>query len=814
MSSHFIRDTVHNQIAGKLKDAFFRHFRYHPSAAEITSWQNSLRAVSQIFEAANLKDHGVILEFQLPLTSRRLDCLICGRDDERCDNAVIIELKQWQQCTRSDSENLVTTWIGGAEREILHPSAQVGQYHRYLQDTHTAFFDGPHPIELSSCAYLHNYYPANDDILFSELFQPILKEFPTFIADDFEPLTNYLIKRLTVGEGLPVLQRIEESKYRPSKKLMEHVINVINGKPEYVLLDEQYVVYNKVLSCARKGFDDRRKTTIIIKGGPGTGKSVIAINLMSDLLSDELTALYATGSKAFTETLRKIIGIRGAALFKYFNSFGEADGSVVDVLICDEAHRIRETSNSRFTRRRSRSIRSQIQEILDASKVSVFFIDDKQGVRPDEIGSASYIQEQAKKNNCKVFEYQLEAQFRCAGSDGFVNWVNNTLGIERTANILWNEQDDFDFKIFSTPYALEAAIKDTVRKGYSARVTAGFCWPWSRPNHDGTLIDDVQISDYHRPWNAKPDAGRLARGIPRASLWAYDPNGINQIGCIYTAQGFEFDYVGVIFGNDLIYDFESQAWKGQPEYSKDSQVRRSRSGFADLVKNTYRVLLSRGLKGCYVYFMDKDTERFVKSRMEAVSIDEDKKPDVTTFETEADEHIETPFRYLPLTEVRPFENCVPLFELKAAAGLFSDEQQVIAILDGKENQRVDEFTWVALPDAFRPQRGLFIAQVIGESMNRRIPNGSWCLFRLNPAGSRQGKVVLVQHREISDAETGGHFTVKVYKSEKKINPDGTWSHTKITLSPDTTSPGYAPIVLTDAEEKNLRVIAELVAVLG
>lgn len=624
MSSHFIRDTVHNQIAGKLKDAFFRHYRYNPSAAEITSWQNSLRAVSQIFEAAKLKDHGVILEFQLPLTSRRLDCLICGKDDGRRDNAVIIELKQWQHCTGSDSENLVTTWIGGAEREILHPSAQVGQYHRYLEDTHTAFYDGPHPIELSSCAYLHNYFPANNDILFSESFQPLLKEFPTFIADDFEPLTNYLIKRLNGGAGLPVLQKIEESKYRPSKKLMEHVSNIIKRKPEYVLLDEQFIVYNKVLSCARKGFHDRKKTIIIVMGGPGTGKSVIAINLMSDLLAEELNAQYATGSKAFTSTLRKIIGNRGAAQFKYFNSYTQAEQNVVDVLICDEAHRIRETSNSRYTKAAFRSNERQIQEIINASKVGVFFIHDKQGVRPDEIGSASYIQEHAKKNNCKVFEYHLEAQFRCAGSDGFVNWINNTLGIERTANILWNEQDDFDFKIFNTPYALEAAIKDKAREGYSARMTAGFCWPWSKPNRDGKLVDDVQIGNFHYPWNAKPDAGKLAPGIPPSFLWAYDPNGMNQIGCIYTAQGFEFDYVGVIFGNDLIYDFDSQAWKGQPEHSHDSQVRRSRGGFADLVKNTYRVLLSRGLKGCYVYFIDKDTKRFVKSRMEAVSIDENK----------------------------------------------------------------------------------------------------------------------------------------------------------------------------------------------
>jgi DUF2075 family protein len=146
-------------------------------------------------------------------------------------------------------------------------------------------------------------------------------------------------------------------------------------------------------------------------------------------------------------------------------------------------------------------------------------------------------------------------------------------------------------------------------------MTAGYCWKWSTPNFDGTLVGDVQIGGFRRPWNARPEAKRLARGIPKAPLWAYDPGGVDQVGCIYTAQGFEFDYVGVIFGLDLRYDFDHQSWVGDPKHSFDTPVKRSKERFADLVKNTYRVLLSRGLKGCYVHFMDRDTERFVRSRM-------------------------------------------------------------------------------------------------------------------------------------------------------------------------------------------------------
>jgi uncharacterized protein len=248
--------------------------------------------------------------------------------------------------------------------------------------------------------------------------------------------------------------------------------------------------------------------------------------------------------------------------------------------------------------------------------VAVFFIDDKQVVRPDEIGSVEYIRNYAEKRGCKVFQYKLEAQFRCSGSDGFVSWINNTLGVERTANVLWQTNESFDFRIMDSPEELETAIRGKVQEGNTGRLMAGFCWKWSDPKNDGTLENDVIVGEYKRPWNAKPDARHLAPGIPKSILWASDPNGIDQIGCIYTAQGFEFDYAGVIIGEDLAYNFSSQSWEGHLDKSADKTVKRSVEDFVPLVKNTYRVLLSRGLKGCYVYFMNKDTENFVKSRIE------------------------------------------------------------------------------------------------------------------------------------------------------------------------------------------------------
>lgn len=613
-STHFIRDSAHNQIAEKLKASFFQHFRYEPPKSEVNSWRNSLRATAQVLEEGGLKDHGILLEYQLPLTSKRLDCMVCGRDGAGRDGAVIVELKQWDKAEEAVGDKMVSTFVGGAEREVLHPSAQVGQYQMYLVDTHTAFHEGEDPVRLRACSYLHNYFPEEGDVLLDQRFEPLLASYPLFNGDDAGHLKDFLVENLGAGEGMQVLRRVEESDYRPSRKLMEHVARVIHEKSEYVLLDEQLVVYEKVLHCAREGFHDRKKHVLIIKGGPGTGKSVIAINLMADLLRREFNAHYATGSRAFTQTLRQKIGTRGLPQFKYFNSYADADPDVVDVLICDEAHRIRERSWSRFTPRAKRGDRPQVDELMDAGRVCVFLIDDKQIVRPNEVGSVELIREHAQAKGFRVSEYELEAQFRCAGSDAFVNWVNTTLGIARTANVIWEGDENFDFQIMGSPEALDARIRAKAAEGYTARLCAGFCWPWSDPQSDGTLVDDVGIGTFRRPWNAKPEARRLARGIPKAPLWASEPGGIDQVGCIYTAQGFEFDYAAVIWGPDLVYDFESQAWVGHPKRSHDRQVKRGKGAFTDLVKNTYRVLLSRGLKGCYVHFMDRDTENFVRSR--------------------------------------------------------------------------------------------------------------------------------------------------------------------------------------------------------
>jgi len=572
--------------------------------------------MKDVVQEAGLLDHGVLLEYQLPLSSKRIDCMICGHDDAGAQQAVIVELKQWDSTQHSESEKLVRSWVGGKVRDVLHPSVQVGQYRYYLEDTHSAFHEEPNPIRLSSCSYLHNYVARDDDPIRAPKFDSAVRENPVFDADGALALSEFLRFRVSAGRGRQVLEQVERSRFRPSKKLMENVATTIGSHSPWVLLDEQLVVFERIKSTVRSGLFGRRKQVVIVRGGPGTGKSVLAINLMADLMRENRNAHYATGSKAFTETLWEAVGSRSRAPFKYFNSYGKAEFNEVDVLICDEAHRIRETSNSRFTKKEFRSNKPQAQELLEAAKVCVFFIDDRQVVRPNEIGSVEHIRQQATAMGAEISEYELEIQFRCAGSDGFINWIDNTLCLRRTANVIWDGTETFDFQILDSPATLEAEIRKKASEGFTSRVAAGFCWPWSPPRDDGTLVDDIVIDDYRRPWDAKPGYSQLAPGIPTAALWATDPAGIDQIGCVYNIQGFELDYIGVIWGRDLRYDFRTQQWIGDKSESADRVVRQSKEQFVELVKNTYRVLLSRGLKGCFVTFLDRDTENFVRSRME------------------------------------------------------------------------------------------------------------------------------------------------------------------------------------------------------
>jgi DUF2075 family protein len=374
---------------------------------------------------------------------------------------------------------------------------------------------------------------------------------------------------------------------------------MINKQQIFNLIDDQIAAYNSIMHKTKTLAQTARKSMVIIKGGPGTGKSVIALEVMGEMMRQGRIAFHATGSSAFTNTLRKLVGARAQRLFKFFNSFITTEPNSIEVLVCDEAHRIRKTSNSRYTRREERSNLPQIDELLRIAKLNIFFIDENQIVRPEEIGSIALMKEAAIRAGIAdkdIAEFELKTQFRCSGSDAYLQWLDKVLGITDSEELAFDAR--MEFKIFSTPSEMMEQIRlRNAEKKNSARIVAGFCWPWSNPNRDGSLERDVKIGDFEMPWEKKDTFWK----------WATDDSGMEQVGTVYTAQGFEFDYIGVIFGNDLVFDAQARGWKSIPVNSHDTQVKRKNPDLTRHLQNVYRVLMSRAHRGVYVHFMDNQT---------------------------------------------------------------------------------------------------------------------------------------------------------------------------------------------------------------
>ncbi len=351
-SSDFISDATRNSIADKLERAFIDAYHYKPAWQEVQSWQNSLLQMSVALMAGKLLDHGILLEFQLPLTSSRLDCMVTGHSPGGLAHSVIVELKQWSKVEQSNADGCVTSWVGGRLKDIPHPSRQVGQYAQYLRDMLPVF--SQESVQLRSCAYLHNLKYDPLDEIYASRHAAILKQSPAFAGNQQAQLIDFLATYVGQGNGGPVLDAVVQSRYAPSKKLLEHTSKVVEDQQVYVLLDSQDVVFNKVLAEVQAASEKRKvkKTVVLVHGGPGTGKSVVALHLLGRLAQGDKNVMHLTGSAAFTENMRKVVGPRAAALFSYFNmnSKGQLPPNQFDALILDEAHRIRENSKNQWTK--------------------------------------------------------------------------------------------------------------------------------------------------------------------------------------------------------------------------------------------------------------------------------------------------------------------------------------------------------------------------------------------------------------------------------------------------------------------------------
>ncbi|GIF66224.1 ATP-binding protein [Asanoa ishikariensis] len=588
---------------GVLVNAITDHIGMRVSPAEHKAWTNSLGALAQDLNDAGLAQVEMLCEYQLPLTSRRVDAVLAGVHPRTgADSYVVIELKQWSWAKAADdSAHLVM--VRHMSEPQLHPGVQVADYCDYL----TGFLGvlAQTPDAVRGAAYLHN--AADDDV--RDLFAlPPTERSRVFTQQRRGEFLEYLQTHLAPASGAGAADRFLTSAVRPSRLLLQHAAEEIQQRSHFTLLDEQHVAYELVMRAVERARVANSKRVVVVEGGPGSGKSVIALSIMGELARQGRAVVHATGSRSFTQTLRKYAG-RGSThhqkLFKYFNSFMAATPNDLDVLLCDEAHRVRETSANRWTSRALRAGRPQVDELMAAARVPVFLLDEHQVVRPGEQGTIDVISAHAEQLGIKVDLVSLHDQFRCGGSQAYEEWVLALLGLEGEKPHVWEGDGRFDLRVAASPAEMEAFLAEQNARGLTARMSAGYCWRWSKPQPDDSLVDDVRIGDWARPWNANSE--RNVGGAPGSAFWATDPAGFGQVGCVYTAQGFEYEWSGVILGPDLV------ARDGRlttvPSASKDPALTKGTD--ADrLIRNTYKVLLTRGMRGTLIYSTDAETREY------------------------------------------------------------------------------------------------------------------------------------------------------------------------------------------------------------
>jgi hypothetical protein len=785
----FRDDVVTNRIADRIGKLLREKTRRSVGPAEARSWQNSMLYVSNVLDDDEIpEDARVSIEYTIPQTAKRIDVIVSGQDEEHREAAIIIELKQWETVRKTNMDAIVSTFLGGTERKTEHPSYQAWTYAALLQDFNETVQS--ESIRLLPCAYLHNC--ASPEGILDEFYSEHLERAPAFLRNDAERLRTFIKKYVKHGDARDLIFRIEQGRIRPSKSLVDALLSMLQGNKEFYLIDDQKLVYETALALAHEGRSGPKRV-LIVEGGPGTGKSVVAINLLVELTARELLAQYVSRNAApravyaakLAGTFRKT---RIANLFHGSGSFSEGETDAFDALIVDEAHRLNEKSGLY-----GNLGENQIKELISSARLTVFFIDEDQRVTIRDIGTKAEIKNWAKALGAETIELELASQFRCNGSDGYLGWIDHALQIRSTANTDL-EGIGYDFVVCSSPSQLRDSIFEKNREANRARLVAGYCWDW-RSKRDPDAFDiEFPGTDFRMRWNLDS----------YGSLWIVMPESVNEVGCIHTCQGLELDYVGVIIGPDLVVRNGKMVTDASKRSRNDFSVRGLRrlqrenpdhaQALGDrVIKNTYRTLMTRGQKGCFVYCTDPETLEYFRAFVTAPTREAPLR---------VPRYAGLPLEILDGSDVDPYVNCVPVFDLRVAAGEFTDPRAV------------GDCEWVALPEPFVARHGYFVAQVVGESMNRRIPNGSWCLFRADPGGSRNGKIVVVQHRAIQDPDLGGRLTIKRYESTRTEHDDGTWSHQRIVLRPDSSIEGFCEIVLGPDESAELRVIGEFVAVLG
>jgi len=605
----FKKDVDKGEIDTILKAQFKTTFNRSTSDKEVESWWNSLNFMANILSDDNIPGNtGVAIETQIPQTSKRIDFILSGFDSNKRGNVIIIELKQWTTAQLTEKDGIVVTPLGRGLHETSHPSYQAWSYSTALQDFSETVRN--ENIKLSPCAYLHNY--EEDKVIRNPFYKKYLDKAPAFLKRDSEKLRSFIRQFVKYGDEGELMYRIDQGKIRPSKQLASALSSMIKGNEEFILLDEQKLVYETALYLTNKAATDN-KQVMIIKGGPGTGKSVVAVNLLVELTRRKLLAQYVTKNAApravyqskLTGTISKT---RFAALFQSSGTFVDVSRDTFDALIVDEAHRLNAKSGM-FQNYGE----NQILEIIRASRCSIFFIDEDQRVTFKDIGSREMILKYAEMQKADITEMELTSQFRCNGSSAYLAFLDNLLQIRKTANPDL-EGIKYDLRVVDDPSELQNIIYEKNKENNSARIVAGYCWDWVSKNN--LKEDDITFPEYNfsMKWNLAQES----------MLWIAKADSVKEIGCIHTCQGLEVDYVGVILGPDLIYRNGNVLVDPTKRSKMDSSIKGykilltknktvAEVKIREIIKNTYRTLMTRGIKGCYIYSVDNETNAWLKS---------------------------------------------------------------------------------------------------------------------------------------------------------------------------------------------------------
>ena len=617
LKTDFLSSCENDSIAIEIEENILAKLGRHTSKSEFRSWENSLNYMYKVLNDDGIpSDAGVAIEFNIPQTSKRIDFMISGYGQDSEPEMVIVELKQWETLEEvKGTDALVETYTGGAKRRVVHPSYQAWSYAQLIRDYNQTVQN--RRVKLSPCACLHNYIRHESDPIDAKQYEDYLEEAPAYTKGQLPKLRDFIKKSICKGDQKEVLYLVEHGKIRPSKSLQNAIGSMLKGNKEFIMIDEQKVAYEEIFRLSLQSQKDGKKRTIIVQGGPGTGKTVIAVNLLAELTQRDQLAQYVSKNSAPRQVyLKKLKGQMKKSsvdnMFKGSGTYTEAGNNVAHTLLVDEAHRLNEKSGMFHNMGEN-----QIKEIIHAAFCSVFFIDESQRVTMDDIGSVAEIEKWAKEEGSEVHYLELQSQFRCNGSDGYLAWLDNVLDIRETANYDL-EGVDYDIRICDSPDEMRELVIERNRVSNRARILAGYCWEWLKKEQNNTDYHDIKIGSFEMSWN-------LGNGEP----FAVSDTSINEVGCIHTAQGLEFDYVGVIIGDDMrfenghvVTDFSKraktdQSLKGIKKLYKESPEE-ARNRADEIIKNTYRTLMTRGMKGCYIYCTDQEMSEYLKKRLECI----------------------------------------------------------------------------------------------------------------------------------------------------------------------------------------------------